>query len=255
MPTQQQKRLLFGNSVFNPLSIANLAYWSEARFVTNKNDGDALGSSWLDLSGNNRHAAQATGTKQPIFKTNISGDIPFLRFDLVDDFLQTPSFDLTGTNAITLFAIIANVASGTDRIIAEFSANLNTVSNLGFGLTRDTANTISIATRGSVGFSNFTTTGTVTTTPTIISAIIDKSLSTNEATVWLNGTSAGARGFNSNNTDNFGSQPLYIGMRGGTTLPFGGDLGGLLLFSRALATSERQYIERGLGTIYKITTA
>jgi hypothetical protein len=256
MPTLQQKRLLLADrNVYNPKTISNLELWLAARFVTGKVDGDALGTTLSDQSGLSRDASQATGSKQPLYKTNIANNQPALRFDTSDDYLQTPSINLTGTNGITLFVVVANITAGSNRVIAELSADANTAANLGFTLLKNTSNQIDTYVRGAVGFSEFLSTATVTTGPVIISVTYDKAQATNEVTNWLNGVSAGTRPSNSNNIDNFGNQPLYIGMRGGTTLPFGGDLLEILMYSRILSTAEREYNQRGLGSIYNIATS
>lgn len=52
--------------------------WS-ADTITGKNDGDAV-SSWADSVGGYT-ATQATGIRQPIYKTNIAGGKPALQFD------------------------------------------------------------------------------------------------------------------------------------------------------------------------------
>lgn len=59
--------------------------------ITGKNDGDAI-SQWNDVSGHGRHLLQATGGKQPLYKTNINYSVPAVRFDGIDDFLQTAGF-------------------------------------------------------------------------------------------------------------------------------------------------------------------
>lgn len=237
-------RALLGRSrAFRPSDISGLELWLGARFVTGKNDGDAV-SSWLDQSSNGRNAGQANGTKQPLYKTGIINGLPVLRFDGSDDFLNVPAIDLTGTSGLTLFVVVANITSGGDRIIFENSTNINSFTD-GFLLYRETGNSIAAALRGSAGGagSNFVTTASVTSAATVISAVYDKALATNEVTAWLNGTSAGTRPQNLNNTGTFGNRASFIGMRAGTTLPLAGDIAELILYNRALSATERQQVE------------
>jgi hypothetical protein len=64
----------------------------QAHFKTNvgtstTTDGVAV-SQWNDQSGNARHLTQATGTKQPLFKTAIQNGYPAIRCDGTDDFMK-----------------------------------------------------------------------------------------------------------------------------------------------------------------------
>ena len=224
-----------------PLIVSGLQLWYAARLMSGI-DGAAIVPT--DFSGNGRDATQATGTKQPLFKTNIINGKPVFRFDGTDDFLNVPAIDLTGTNGLTLFAVVANITSGSDRVIFECSTNINSFTD-GFLLYRESGNSMVAALRGNAGASgsNFISTVSVTSAATVVSATYDKSLATNEVTNWLNGTSAGTRGANVNNTNNFGNRASFIGMRAGTTLPLAGDIAEILLYNRVLTTAERQQIE------------
>ena len=227
---------------FSPASLLGLVAWYRAADLSLA-DGAAV-ATWTDSSGNGRDATQATGTKQPLYKTNIINGKPVVRFDGVDDFLNVPAIDLTGTSGLTLFVVVANITSGGDRVLFEYSTNINSFTD-GFLLYRETGNSIAAALRGSAGGagSNFVTTASVTSAATVISAVYDKALATNEVTAWLNGTSAGTRPQNLNNTGAFGNRASFIGMRAGTTLPLAGDIAEILLYSRALPTGERQQVE------------
>lgn len=56
-------------------------------------DGDPVGQ-LLDQSGNGHHVSQATSTKRGTLKTGIQNGLPAIRFDGVDDFLQSAAFTL-----------------------------------------------------------------------------------------------------------------------------------------------------------------
>lgn len=74
---------------FAPTDIAGLKLWLRAGSLS-LSDGDPV-SSWTDLSGNANHAVQASGTKQPLFKTAIINGKDVVRFDGVDDVLVAPT--------------------------------------------------------------------------------------------------------------------------------------------------------------------
>lgn len=79
--------------VVDPSTIFGAALFAryQSSAITGKVDGDAL-SQWNDTSGNSRHMLQATAGKQPLYKTNINYSKPAVRFDGVDDFMQTAGF-------------------------------------------------------------------------------------------------------------------------------------------------------------------
>jgi len=71
--------------------VSDLSVWFDAARIAGLSDGAAV-SRWEDLTGRGRHAAQATGTKQPLFKVNQQNGLPGVLADGVDDFLQTAAF-------------------------------------------------------------------------------------------------------------------------------------------------------------------
>lgn len=72
---------------------SGLAAWYDASQIAGAVDGAAV-ASWPDMSGNTKHAVQATGTKQPLYRTSVvtlPNGKPVVQFDGVDDFLATAS--------------------------------------------------------------------------------------------------------------------------------------------------------------------
>jgi hypothetical protein len=78
------------SSAFDPTSAGTLSGWFDASAITGKADGAPL-SQWDDSSGNARHATQATGANQPLYKTGIINGLPAVLWDGVDDALSTAS--------------------------------------------------------------------------------------------------------------------------------------------------------------------
>lgn len=89
---------------------APLLVWYEGDGITQA-DGSAV-TSWTDLSGNNRHATEATNT--PTYETNELNGKPVLRFDNVDDKLATASVSHgIGTGDYTI-ALVVKTPSTTN---------------------------------------------------------------------------------------------------------------------------------------------
>lgn len=62
----------------------NPSVWLKADAIPGLADGAAI-ASWADSTGNGNNATQATGAKQPLYKTAIVNSKPVVRFDGTDD--------------------------------------------------------------------------------------------------------------------------------------------------------------------------
>ncbi len=109
---------------FTPAAISGLTIWLDASQLTGLSDGNAI-SSWTDFSGGSHHAVQASGTRQPLYKTNIQNGKPVVRFDGSNDSIATPSF--TFNNPLTVF-VVANitVVAATNRFLIDGATDLST---------------------------------------------------------------------------------------------------------------------------------
>jgi hypothetical protein len=61
-------------------------------------------SQWTDRSGNGRHAVQPAGARQPLYLRTAQAGRPALRFDGVDDFLSFPC-PVTGLSGMTILLV------------------------------------------------------------------------------------------------------------------------------------------------------
>lgn len=146
----------------------------------------------------------------------------YLRFDGVDDFLVTNSINFTSTDKMTVFAGVRDLSTALASIV-ELSAVTNTLSGAFVLYGRVAANgdsAFGLNTGGSYGYRK---TGAPAAFP--YSAVISDSL--NGATGNLstavqpriNGATPSLTNTGSVGAGNFGNYPLYIGRRGGTSLP------------------------------------
>jgi hypothetical protein len=215
-------------------------------------DNDPV-TTWADSSSAANNVTQATGSKKPLYKTGIINAKPVVRFDASDDNLNKSAFDLSATNAISGFAVFTAAAGGGDRMIVDIGDG--TAGNGNWNVARVSANTVQANHFGDVGLSGWETTGTLTTTPKCVCVITDRTLTTNETKIYLNGTQDGAATSNNNNgTGNFSATyPINVGSRGnGTSLPSGADIAEIIVYAIALGTTVRQSVERYLSAKYAL---
>ena len=211
-------------------------------------DAAATGTAFFDnisvreLPGN--HATQATSTKRPILKL-IGGKYSLL-FDGVDDALATASIDFTATDKMTVFAGVRKLSDAAQGFLIETSTDAN--SNNGAFQVRvpGTGTAYAIGHRGTVVGELYQTLGNFASPLTDVlacsfdlqgAAITDRlKLRVDTAPVALpTAVIAGPT-----TVGNYGNYPLYIGSRGGTTLPFNGHLYSLLI--RGAQSTDAQIV-------------
>lgn len=93
-----------GAAAFSPASYTGLKLDLNASQIAGKIDGDAL-SAWNDSSGQGNNFAQGTGSQQPLYKTNIFGTLPAVRFDGTDDNMVSASLAAVFPTAATLYIV------------------------------------------------------------------------------------------------------------------------------------------------------
>jgi hypothetical protein len=225
-----------------PSDLTGLVAWWDANAITPVADGTAI-AQWDDSSGNAKHATQATGTKQPVYKTSILNGKPVVRFQGTDDFMDVPAIDLSATKAITVIGVFNSTVNATDQVIIEMSANYGSQTD-SFILYRASDNLPLFGAEGNVGFVDAKT-AFIQSAHAVFAGVIDMSKALREVSVWKNGT-FGTLGNNSNNTGFFGNRALYMGARAGTSLFLTGDIAELMIFNRALTGGERGRMEEYL---------
>lgn len=192
-----------------------------------------------DKSGRGNHASQATSASRPILRN--SGALWWLEFDGVDDFLATASIDLTSTFRVAAFVGAKKNSDAATSIIVELSASA-TANNGAFYLAGPQGaglHNYAAVLRGTTETGSALSTYTAPST-NILSVDFDISQATRLTEIvprvdGLTPSRSNVGAAADAGTGNFGNYPLYIGRRGGTTLPFGGNLYGLIV--RGAATS------------------
>lgn len=147
----------------------------------------------------------------------------YLRFDGTDDFLVTGTINPGSVDKVQVFAG-ARKLSDASQVIAEFSATI--ASNPGaFNLYNFTDGKIYYESKGTI--LRFTGSNANTSPYTaVVSGISD--ISGDLVTFRENGVQI-SQNTGDQGTGNYLSYPLYIGRRGGTSLPFNGQLYSLIV--------------------------
>lgn len=212
----------------------------------------------LDKSGRGNHATQTTTTSRPVLQQDASGRY-YLRFDGIDDWLVTPSINFTSTDKMTVFAGVRKLSDVAAGVIAEINDGsvgenkvvvLRSSSQSALAGASSPFSNYEVVVHGSLAqnvsdYSSYLTTNAFTApTTSVLSLSVDIALkSIASASLRANalvparqsGIFTGA-----SMSGNLPNAPLYIGRRGGITLPFNGHLYSLII--RGAQSSEAQIL-------------
>ncbi|EEW26613.1 LamG domain-containing protein [Rhodobacter ferrooxidans] len=210
--------------IFSGLYDQDLKIFANAAFV-----GSIDNISVRELAGN--HASQTAAAARPIWQTG--GGRRWLDFDGVDDGLVSGAIDLTATDKLTVIAGVRKASDAAIGVLAELSASSG--SNPGsmalFGPHLAGSAAFSFSSAGTaIANAVYTDAGIAAPFAAVLTGTGD--IAGDSATLRLNGVQV-ASVATDQGTGAYGNYPLYIGRRGGTTLPFGGRLYGLILMGAA----------------------
>ncbi len=184
---------------------------------------------------------------QRVVDANTYGTVGFplyLKFDGVDDWLQTASVDFSGTDKVLLSSAMRKFSDASPAVLIELS---NIYTNVGaFALIAPVSaasTTVSFVSKGA----------TTSTTVSDVSAVAPVSfvstgysdIGNKLARLHANGVVKGSSTVDQGG-GSYGNYPLYIGRRGGTSLPFNGRLYSLLIRGATTPDATIAKIERYL---------
>ena len=190
-----------------------------------------------ELPGN--HATQATAASRPILKQDANGKY-YLLFDGVDDSLATAAINFTATDKMTVFAGVRKLSDAASGCVVELGATVGGT-NGSFALLSPSAGgaeKFNFASRGSVTVYAASTSSTYAAPFTAVQVGIG-AIAGNVAKLRLNRGEVASL-TTDQGTGNYSSNPLYIGRRGGTTLPFNGHLYSLIV--RGAQSTDSQIV-------------
>jgi hypothetical protein len=168
---------------------------------------------------------------------------PYLKFDGSNDYMLTNSIDFTGTDKMTVFAGVRKLSDATQGTLVEHGTTTTSVGMFGINAPDSLSGNYSIAGRSTSGSSSIS--GLLATTfnapiTNIITGIVDYSASAgSEWAMRVNQIDFPQTiGLTQENTGTFGNQIMYIGRRAGTSTPFNGRLGQLIIRGAASTDAE-----------------
>ena len=247
----QQIQKLFSNGeqgfFYDPNDLSTM-YQDDAGTVPVTGVGQPVGL-MKDKSGNNNHAFATSPATRPILRKNAVTGANYLEPDGSDDSLMTNNIDFTATDKVSLFAGV-QVAAYADAMLLEFSSDVN-VNNRSFYITAPEFNNTFGRGYYSISYGNANLNALQTayssqgTYPDNDVLTVTHDISGSLSTIRRNGVK-GVDSTADKGTGNFGNYPLYIGRRGGYSLPFNGHIYGLIGIGRLTTDSETIALEKSI---------
>lgn len=223
-------------------------------------DGDLV-ARMDDKSGNGYNATQATEVRRPVYKT--SGGLHWLLFDGIDDGMATGTIDLDGTDKISILAALEKHSNASLAVFAELSASY--VSNRGAFLIaapHSGGGEYGVGTRGNGNYTGWEVADASVDTPRVLHAQFDYDGGTTREletpVLRMDGSDVALTtplGSYSDNDGTFDNYPLYLGRRGGSSLPFNGRMYGFLLTPTVTSADDYALYEQFLADRSGVTLA
>lgn len=162
----------------------------------------------------------------------------------MDDFLVTPSINFTGTDKIMVCVGVRKLSDATASILLELSENMN--SNIGAFYVAAPEST------GVFGNYTFKSRGTINTNIVTSGAFLAPVSNVITGVADISGDYQGLRvnsilkniSTEDQGTGTYGNYPLYIGRRAGTSLPFNGQLYGLIIRGTSTDDAKIRTVEK-----------
>ncbi|MFA5135467.1 MAG: LamG-like jellyroll fold domain-containing protein [Patescibacteria group bacterium] len=151
-------------------------------------------------------------------------------------YLQTGNVDLSTTDKVTVVMVAKPRDLAVSAAMVELSTGFPSATD-GLALYGGSSN-VNAGLRGNTGTCLASTAAMTSGVPLMIVGVFDKSLATNECTVYLNGFDATATRTDLNNTNLFGNKPFYFLARGGASLFSNAWLKSCAVYNRAFTAAE-----------------
>lgn len=221
---------------FTPAFLGDLAIWLDATDTSTITQSGGAVSQWNDKSGNGRNVAQGTGSKQPSFQSQARNNQNVIRFDGSSDALIRSTADASlDVDSRSVF-IVSYQTVGTNEGV-QFDVGFN----------------YALSQQGTTG-AWYGVVKRTFTCPGVgvmwLASIIDTADGA-PGIARVNGRediTLGNQTTSSSSTGAFGVGAVADG----TSLFFNGDIGEILVYTRALTNPERKLVEQFLISKWKI---
>lgn len=179
------------------------------------------------------------------YETN--GFPKYLKFDGVDDFLQTPSIDFSITDKVTVFSGIRKLRDSSRSVVVEFGeGQIRT-----FGMSAPTVVNSPEVTFVSAGAAYATAFALGLPSPKSLIATAIADIAASSVQLRINGALS-ASNTNPQGGGNYTAAPVFIGMRGGYSHPFNGRIYGIVIRGAATDAATIAKAENVLNSAAKI---
>lgn len=169
-----------------------------------------------ELPGN--HASQSTSLSRPTYQVDSNGR-GHLLFDGSDDFLVTPTIT-PGTDKVQVFTGVRKLSDAARGTVAELTSSA--ASNNGawhLAAPNAASATLAFESKGTALTDAIASSGVAAPVTAVVTGIADIGADTN--IIRINGTQVDSDS-GDQGTGNFTAAAVYVGRRGGTSLPFNG---------------------------------
>jgi len=158
-----------------------------------------------------------------------------LDFDGTDDSLETASIDFSSSDEMSVFAGVRKDSDAAQKVVAELSATIASNDGAFLLAAPDAASaTFAFDSKGTAQV-DAVATGQTAPITAVLSGLSD--ISADTCILRVNGVQADSD-TGDQGTGNYGDYPLYIGRRGGSTLPFNGRLFSLIIRGKSSTASQ-----------------
>ena len=240
-------------SGFSPRSISGLALWLDAGDASSITAVSGAVSEWRDKTGT-KTVLQGTPANRPTLVSNVFGSRPAVRFDGVNDFLDStvPAPDLPWPSS--MFAVVRKPTTQADGCIFAVNINgSNPFSNANSYIITTNSNSAAIRVLG--GSSSVIFPGVGGTDDTLGSFLLSLTMATENNAVLRNVTAGqiatdATYTTNAPSVNNGFSLGIFKNLAGSSLHHLAGDIAEVLIFSGVLSTSEQERVQGYLAWRY-----
>lgn len=246
-------------SGFSPKQIANLGLWLDADDSSTITTVSGGVSEWRDKSGSGRVFSQTTANNRPTVATSVFGSKPAIRFDGSNDLLQSTADAGSLVFPATIFMVVDKPVSTSDGgLFTHIKSGVNSYDSGDAWVLSTNTNSAAIRALGGISTTLFPGVGSVGTL--LGKFLVSMRLATNSGA--LKNRTAGLS--NTDSSISFSSTPSNNGCAlgvlsassgvGNFNIHFlAGDIAEVVIYSRAISSSEESRVENYLAKKYGLT--